>query len=264
MKELLKNMSQRPAIANLKALVSAIIANGKTGNVRAVVQTLDNFEKLTKNYRNDDEIRLLIAKAYRHALDPFGVAKKFKDCENMIEKIEGLLKTNSKSEELQEVFSEALNALIFHYIMNERDKDIHKTLTRLGRFASSHQINPFVQFNYALALSQVASYFAEKEDKDVAYNILWEIIGIVTFYPGKEILTQVADGLLQCINVVGNRLTYSELEDLANRIDEFINFTNEFEIQQKLTSCQGKIFQYIAGLRMRLGYSPDGKKANIK
>jgi len=258
-------MPQKPAIGNLRALISAIIANGKTGNVRMVVQTLNEFEKLTKNYRNDPEIRLLISKAYRHALDPFGVAKKFKDCENMIEKIEGVLKSDSKSEDLQEVFSEALNALIFHYIMNEHDKEIHKTLTRLGNFASNHQTNPFVQFNYALALSQVANYFAEKEDKDVAYNLLWEIIGIVTFYPGKEILAQVADGLLQCISIVGNRLSYPELEDLANRIDEFINFTNEFEIQQKLTSCQGKIFQYIAGYRMRQGFSPDGKKVkNLK
>ncbi|NHJ47616.1 MAG: hypothetical protein FK733_07500 [Asgard group archaeon] len=148
--------------------------------------------------------------------------------------------------------------------MNERDKDVHRALTKLGNFASKTQVNPFVQFNYAQSLSKVAEYFAEKEDKDIVYNILWEIVGIVTFFPGKEILTQVADGLLQSINIVGNRLSLHELEDLATRIDEFVNFTNEFDIQQKLTACQGKIFEYLAGQRMRMGYSPDGKKQNLK
>ena len=109
-------------------------------------------------------------------------------------------------------------------------------------------------FNYT-----VAEYFAGKDDKDTSYNILWEIIGIITFFPGKEILTQVSDGLLQCLTVAGGRLGLAELEDLANRVDEFINFTNEFDIQQKLTACQGKIFQFIAGQRMREGYSPDGR-----
>ena len=71
--------------------------------------------------------------------------------------------------------------------------------------------------------------------------------------------TQVSDGLLQCVKLSGNRLTMTELDNLANQIDEFINFTNEFEIQQKLTACQGLIFQFVAGLRMRQGYSPDGK-----
>jgi len=257
-------MPNKPILANLKAMISTIISHGKTGDLRSVVHVLNDFEKLVKNYRNDSEIQLLSAQAYRHALEPFGVAKKFKDCENMILKIETILKTDSRSEELQEIYSEALSALIYHYIMNEEDKGVHRTLTKLGAFATKHQHNPFVQFNYAMALSQVAEYFARKDNKDIAYNILWEIVGIVTFYPGKEILTQVSDGLLQCINVVGNRLNYDELQNLASRIDEFINFTNEFEIQQKLTSCQGKIFQYIAGQRMRNGLSPDGKVQKIK
>ncbi|HUT79675.1 MAG TPA: hypothetical protein VMZ29_00615 [Candidatus Bathyarchaeia archaeon] len=257
-------MDSKPAANNLKALISTIIAHGKTGNMRAVVQTLTDFEKLTKQFRNENDIRLYLAQAYRHALEPFGVAKKYKDAEQMIEKIELILRGQSDSEDLQETYSEALNALVFHYIMNEMDKDIHKTLTKLGQYATKNQSNPFVQFNYAMALSKVAEYFAKKDNKDTSYNLLWEIVGIVTFYPGNEILAQVVDGLVQCISNVGNRLTYSELEDLATRIDEFINFTNEFEIQQKLTTCQGKIFQYIAGQRMRLGYSPDGKKQFIK
>lgn len=257
-------MSSNPIISNLKALINILISHGRTGNVRAVVQTLNEFEKEIKQNKNQEEIQVLQAKAYRHALEPFGVAKKFKDCENMISKIESLLKSKPKNEDLQEVYSEALNALIYHYIMNEMTKDVHRTLTNLGAFSTKHQTNPFVQFNYAMALSQVATYFADKEDKDVSYNILWEIVGIVTFYPGKEILTQVSDGLLKCVSVVGNRLSYQELEDLANRIDEFINFTNEFDIQQKLTACQGKIFQYIAGQRMRQGFSPDGKKTKFK
>ncbi len=252
-------MPVRPSISNLKAIINAIISHGKTGNMRSVVQTLNDFDKEVKHFRNDPEIQVVMADAYRHALEPFGVAKKFRDSEQMIGKIEGLLRTQGHSEDIQETYSEALSALVYHYIMNEMDKDIHKTLTKLGNFASKQQNNPFVQFNYAMALSQVAEYFAEKGDKDIITNILWEIVGIVTFYPGKEILTQVSDGLLQCINTAGNRLTHYELNDLANRIDEFINFTNEFVIQQKLTACQGKIFQYIAGHRMREGYSPDGK-----
>jgi len=252
-------MSPKPSTSNLKALINAIISNGKTGNLRTVVQTLSDFEKEVKHYRGDAEIQLLLAEAYRHALEPFGVAKKFRDCEQMISKIEGILKSQSKSEDLQEFYSEALSALIYHYIMNETDKDVHRTLTKFGNFARKHQTNPFVQFNYAMSLSQVAEYFSEKENKDITYNILWEIVGLVTFFPGKEILTQVSDGLVQCITSAGNRLSRNELEDLATRIDEFIHFTNEFEIQHKLTTCQGKIFQYIAGHRMREGYSPDGK-----
>jgi hypothetical protein len=257
-------MSGKPTIGNLQALVKSIVAHGKTGNVRAVIQTLNEIEKETKHHKTVLEIQIILAEAYRHALEPFGVAKKFKDAEHMVTKVETILKTRLQNEELQEILSEALNALVYHYIMNEQDKDIHRTLTRLGNFASKNQSNPFVQFNYAMALSKVAEYFAKKEDKDIVYNILWEIVGIVTFYPGKEILTQVSDGLLQSINVVGNRLDMYELEDLATRIDEFVSFTNEFEIQQKLTACQGKIFEYLAGQRMRMGYSPDGKKQDLK
>ncbi len=257
-------MSDKPVTTNLRALINAIIAHGKTGNVRSVVQTLQEIEKETKHHRHDPNIQNLLAEAYRHALDPFGVAKKYKDTENMIVKIESILKLRHYDENIQEIYSEALSALVYHYIMNERNKDVHRTLTKLGNFASKNQTNPFVQFNYATALSNVAEYFSELEDKDIVYNILWEIIGIVTFFPGKEILTQVADGLLRSITIVGNRLTLDELENLATRIDEFVNFTNEFEIQQKLTACQGKIFQYVAGLRMRLGYSPDGKPQKKK
>jgi hypothetical protein len=252
-------MTPKPSTSNLKALINVIISNGKTGNLRTVVQTLSDFEKEVKNQRGDPEIQLLLAEAYRHALEPFGVAKKFRDAEQMITKIEGCFRSQSQSETMQEIYSEALGALIYHYIMNEMDKNIHRTLTKLGNFARKHQTNPFVQFSYAMALSQVAEYFSEKENKEITYNILWEIVGLVTFFPGKEILTQVSDGLVQCVNSAGNRLTRNELEDLATRIDEFIHFTNEFEIQQKLTTCQGKIFQYIAGHRMREGYSPDGK-----
>ncbi|NHK29724.1 MAG: hypothetical protein FK730_00130 [Asgard group archaeon] len=257
-------MSDKPVATNLRALVNAIIAHGKTGNVRSVVQTLNEIERDVKHHRNDPIIQVLLAEAYRHALEPFGVAKKYKDTESMLAKIEALLRLRPNNENLQEIYSEALNALVYHYIMNERDKDIHRTLTKLGNFASKNQTNPFVQFNYAMSLSKVAEHFAEIEDKEVVYNILWEIIGIVTFFPGKEILTQVADGLLTSITIVGNRLTLDELENLATTIDEFINFTNEFEIQQKLTACQGKIFQHVAGLRMRLGYSPDGKEQKKK
>jgi len=252
-------MSDYPVIQELKSLISTIVSHGKTGNMRAVVQTLHEVEKKTRNKKNDSKIQELLAQAYRHTLEPFGVAKKFKDVEQMLIKIEHLLKANATSEDMQEIYSEALNASVYHYIMNERDKDIHHSLSRLGGFANKHQSNPFVQFNYAMSLSKVAEYFVAKEDKEVAYNILWEIIGIVTFYPGKEILTQVSDGLLQCVKITGNRLTMTELDNLANQIDEFINFTNEFEIQQKLTACQGLIFQFVAGLRMRQGYSPDGK-----
>ncbi|MBN1328100.1 MAG: hypothetical protein JXA54_01390 [Candidatus Heimdallarchaeota archaeon] len=257
-------MDSKPTSNNLKALISTIIAHGKTGNLRAVVQTISDFERITKQFRNENDIRLFSAQVYRHSLEPFGVAKRYKDAEQMIEKIELILRGQSDSEDLQETYSEALNAMVFHYIMNELDKDIHRTLTKLGQYATKNQSNPFVQFNFAMALSKTAEYFAGKDDKDTAYNLLWEIVGIVTFYPGNEILAQVVDGLVQCVSIVGNRLTYNELEDLATRIDEFINFTNEFEIQQKLTTCQGKIFQYIAGQRMRLGYSPDGKKQFIK
>jgi hypothetical protein len=257
-------MSDKPVTANLRALVNAIIAHGKTGNVRSVVQTLNEMEREIKHHRNDPNVQILLAEAYRHALEPFGVAKKYKDTENMLDKIETLLRTRPNSENLQEIYSEALGANVYHYIMNERQKDVHRTLTKLGNFASKNQTNPFVQFNYAMALSKVAEYFSDLEDKEVVYNILWEIIGIVTFFPGKEILTQVADGLLQSITIVGSRLTLDELENLATTIDEFINFTNEFEIQQKLTACQGKIFQHVAGLRMRLGYSPDGKAQKKK
>ncbi|NHJ32654.1 MAG: hypothetical protein FK732_07320 [Asgard group archaeon] len=252
-------MSPRPSTSNLKALINVIISNGKTGNLRSVVQTLSDFEKEVKPHRGDAEIQLLLTEAYRHALEPFGVAKKFRDCEQMVNKIEVILKSQPRSESIQEIYSEALQALVYHYIMNENDKDINRTLTRLGNFSRRHQTNPFVQFNYAMALSQVAQYFSEKDNKDITYNILWEIVGIVTFFPGKEILTQVSEGLLQCVISAGNRLSRNELENLAARIDEFIHFTNEFEIQQKLTTCQGKIFQYIAGHRMREGYSPDGK-----
>ena len=252
-------MSDSAEITQLKAMISAIVAHGKTGNMRAVVQTLNDFEKKIKGVKNHPNSEELHAEAFRHALEPFGVAKKFKDVENMLNKIENLWKNKSNSEEMQEIYSEALNASVFHYIMNSLDKDINRTLSRLGNFARKHQTNPFVQFNYAQSLSKVAEYFAEKEDREITYNILYEIIGIVTFFPGKEILTQVADGLLQCIIVAGNNLSLDELEDLSNRIDEFINFTNEFEIQQKLTACQGKIFQFIAGQRMRQGYSPDGR-----
>lgn len=257
-------MSEKPVITNLRALINAIIAHGKTGNVRSVVQTLLEIERDTKHHRNNSNIQKVLAEAYRHALEPFGVAKKYKDTENMIAKIEAILRLRPNDEDLQETYSEALSALVYHYIMNERDKDVHRTLTKLGNFASKNQNNPFVQFNYAMALSRTAEYFAELGDKDIIYNILWEIIGIITFFPGKEILTQVADGLLKSITIVGNRLTLDELENLATRIDEFVNFTNEFEIQQKLTTCQGKIFQYVAGLRMRLGYSPDGKPQKKK
>ena len=252
-------MSDTAEIAQLKAMISAIVAHGKTGNMRAVVQTLNDFEKRIKGIKNHPRSEELHAEAFRHALEPFGVAKKFKDVENMLSRIESLWKNKPNSEEMQEIFSDALNASIFHYIMNSLDKDINRNLSRLGNFARKHQTNPFVQFNYAQSLSKVAEYFAEKEDREITYNILYEIIGIVTFFPGKEILTQVADGLLQCINVAGNNLTLTELEDLSNRVDEFINFTNEFEIQQKLTACQGKIFQFIAGQRMRQGFSPDGR-----
>jgi len=252
-------MPPKPSTSNLKALINVIISNGKTGNLRMVVQTLNDFEKEVKHHRGDYDIQLLLVEAYRHALEPFGVAKKFRDCEQMITKIESILKIQANSEAIQEFYSEALSALVYHYIMNETDKDIHRTLTKLGNFSRKHQTNPFVQFNYAMALSQVAEYFSEKDNKDITYNILWEIVGLVTFFPGKEILTQVSEGLVQCVNSAGGRLTKNELEDLATRIDEFIHFTNEFEIQQKLTTCQGKIFQYIAGHRMREGYSPDGK-----
>lgn len=251
-------MSGPQEYSQVKALIGAIVSHGKTGNIRSVVQTLNEIEKKVKSNKNNQQMLELEAEAYRHALEPFGVAKKFKDVENMLSKIESILRSNN-SETLQEIYSEALNASIFHYIKNNREKEVHKNLSKLGSFASKHQNHPFVQFNYAMSLSKVAEYFAEKEDKEVTYNILWEIIGIVTFFPGKEILTQVSDGLLQCITVAGSTLSLSELQDLANRIDEFINFTNEFEIQQKLTACQGKIFQFIAGQRMRNGYSPDGK-----
>ncbi len=256
-------MPTSPVIQELKSIISSIISQGKTGNMRAVVQSLHEFEKRTKHKKNDPAIQVLSAQAYRHSLEPFGVAKKFKDVELMIIKIEHLLKENPTSEDMQEIFSEALNAAIYHYIMNEKEKEIHQTLTRLGEFANKNQVNPFVQFNYAMSLSRVAEYFVSKENKEVAYNILWEIIGIVTFYPGKEILTQVSEGLLQCVKIAGGRLTMIELDDLANRIDEFINFTNEFGIQQKLTTCQGLIVQFVAGLRMRNGYSPDGKLQRI-
>ncbi|NHJ04941.1 MAG: hypothetical protein EAX90_08965 [Candidatus Heimdallarchaeota archaeon] len=252
-------MSDTADVAQLKAMISAIVAHGKTGNMRAVVQTLNDFEKKTKNIKNYSGLQELQAEAYRHALEPFGVAKKFKEVENMLSRIEHLLRSKANSEDMQEIYSEALNAGIFHYIMNTQDKEINRSLARLGNFARKHQTNPFVQFNFAMSLSKVAEYFAAKDDKEVTYNILYEIIGIVTFFPGKEILTQVVDGLLQCINVAGNKLSLNELEDVSTRIDEFINFTNEFEIQQKLTTCQGKIFQYIAGQRMRQGYSPDGQ-----
>jgi len=160
-------MSPKPSTSNLKALINAIISNGKTCNLRTVVQTLSDFEKEVKHYRGDAEIQLLLAEAYRHALEPFGVAKKFRDCEQMISKIEGILKSQSKSEDLQEFYSEALSALIYHYIMNEMDKEVHRTLTKCGNFARKHQTNPFVQFNYAMSLSQVAEYFSEKENKDI-------------------------------------------------------------------------------------------------
>lgn len=254
-------MTYSPIMNELNSMVSAIISHGKTGNLRAVIQTLNALEKETKEYKSNKQAQEIVAEAYRHALEPFAVAKKFKEVENFYTKIDHIWRTDSNSESLQETLSEALNAMIFHYIMAEQNKDIHRILKQLGSFANKHQNNPFVQFNYALSLSKVAEYFAAKEDKDVSYNILWEIIGIVTFYPGKEILTQVTEGLLQCITVAGNRLNMNELEDLASRIDEFINFTNEFEIQQKLTACQGKIFQHIAGQRMRNGLSPDGKAA---
>jgi hypothetical protein len=257
-----RKLSANPAIREIKSLISTIVSHGKTGNMRAVVQTLHEVEKRTKSNKNNPQIQELLAQTYRHSLDPFGVAKKFKDVESMLLKIEHILKVNPTSENIQEYYSEALNASVFHYIMNEREKEVHQNLTKLGAFANKHQTNPFVQFNYAQALSRVAEFFANKEDKEVTYNILWEIIGIVTFYPGKEILTQVSDGLLQCVDVAGNRLNMGELEDLATRIDEFINFTNEFDTQQKLTACQGRIFQFIAGLRMRSGYSPDGKPQN--
>ncbi|MHA1185832.1 MAG: hypothetical protein ACTSSK_03015 [Candidatus Heimdallarchaeota archaeon] len=252
-------MTYSPIMNELNSLVSAIISHGKTGNLRAVIQTLHELEKETKEFKSNKQAQEIVAEAYRHALEPFAVAKKFKEVENFCTKIENIFRSDASSETLQETYSEALNAMIFHYIMAEQDKVIQRTLKLLGGFANRHQNNPFVQFNYALSLSKVAVYYAEKENKDVTYDILWEIIGIVTFYPGKEILTQVTDGLLQCINVAGNRLNMNELENLATRVDEFINFTNEFEIQQKLTACQGKIFQHIAGQRMRNGLSPDGK-----
>ncbi|MHA1124087.1 MAG: hypothetical protein ACTSO7_00255 [Candidatus Heimdallarchaeota archaeon] len=254
-------MTYSPIMNELNSLVSAIISHGKTGNLRAVIQTLNELEKETKELKSNSQVQEIIADAYRHALEPFAVAKKFKEVENFCAKIDQILRLDTSNETIQETYSEALNAMIFHYIMAEHDKAIHKVLKKLGAFANKHQNNPFVQFNYALSLSKVAEYFAEKENKEVTYDILWEIIGIVTFYPGKEILTQVTEGLLQCINVAGNRLNMNELEDLATRIDEFINFTNEFEIQQKLTACQGKVFQHIAGQRMRNGLSPDGKVA---
>ncbi|MFW9924195.1 MAG: hypothetical protein ACFFDW_13000, partial [Candidatus Thorarchaeota archaeon] len=198
-------MSDALNVTEIKALIGAIISNGKTGNMRAVVQTLAEIEKRIKNLKNHQSSELL-AQAYRHSLEPFGVAKKFKDVETMILKIEQLLKSDANSEDLQETYSEALNASVYHYIMNEQNKDIHRNLTKLGAFANKNQNHPFVQFNYAMALSRVAEYFAERDDKEVTYNILWEIIGIVTFFPGKEILTQVTNGLLQCITVAGTRL----------------------------------------------------------
>jgi hypothetical protein len=252
-------MADRPSIGELNALISSLIAHGKTGNMRAVVQLLNDIEKKTKGSRDEGEVKLILAKAYRHALDPMGVGKKFRDVENFLDKIESLEKEMPESEEMQEIYSEALNSAIFHNIKNEREKDIHRNLKKLGSFASNHQQNPFVQFNYAMSLSEVASYFSENDDREVTYNLLWEIIGLVTFYPGNEILTQVSDGLLECVTTTGSQLSLKELEELATRIDEFINFTNEFDIQQKLTACQGKIFQYMAGQRMRVGYSPDGK-----
>jgi len=252
-------MTYSPIMNELNSIVSAIISHGKTGNLRAVIQSLNSLEKQTKELKSNKQAQEIVAEAYRHALEPFAVAKKFKEVENFCSKIEHILRIDAGSEILQETYGEALNAMIFHYIMAEQDKALQKVLRKLGAFANRHQNNPFVQFNYALSLSKVAEYFAEKEDKDITYDILWEIIGLVTFYPGKEILTQVTDGLFQCISVTGNRLNMNELEDLATRIDEFINFTNEFEIQQKLTACQGKIFQNIAGQRMRNGLSPDGK-----
>ncbi|NHJ47617.1 MAG: hypothetical protein FK733_07505 [Asgard group archaeon] len=105
-------MSGKPSTANLKALMKAIIAHGKTGNMRAVVQTLNEIEKDTKHHKSDFEIQLILAETYRHALEPFGVAKKYKDSEQMIVKIETILKARSNSEDLQEIYSEALNALV--------------------------------------------------------------------------------------------------------------------------------------------------------
>ncbi|MEA2069969.1 MAG: hypothetical protein U9O98_01615 [Asgard group archaeon] len=252
-------MASNASIEDLKNIINNIRSHGKTGNLRAVVQDLGQMEKITKNQKSNQEKQKHLAEAYRHAIDPMGVGKKFKEIDQLIIKIHDILQNFSDSEIIQEIYSEALNAAIFHYIKNERDKDIHKKLKSLGSFSCNHQDNPFVQFNYAQSLSEVAKYFAEKEDKEVTYNLLWEIIGIVTFYPGKEILTQVSEGLVKCINIAGSKLTLNELEDVASRIDEFINFTNEFETQQKLTTCQGIIFRHIAGKRMRKGFSPDGK-----
>ncbi|MBD3191337.1 MAG: hypothetical protein GF308_11870 [Candidatus Heimdallarchaeota archaeon] len=252
--------------ADIPALISSLIAHGKTGNLRAVVQVLNQIEKLTKQQKNTPGSQKLLAEAYRHALEPFGVAQKFKEVEQFIEKIENFLQNNSNSEALQETLGEAYSAAIFHYIKNSRKRGIHKNLKKLGEFACNHQNNPFVQLNYARSLSDTAEYFAEeeKEEFDMLIRLLKEMIGIVTFYPGKEILANVAPGLQKAIATAGHCLSLKELEDLATRIDEFINFTTDFEIQQLLTACQGKIFQDIAGKRMREGLRPDGKAPKNK
>jgi hypothetical protein len=240
------------------ALITTLIGHGKTGNLRAVIQTLEKIEKRAKDYKENLQLAVFLAKAYRHALEPLGVAKKYKDVEKMIAKIEEILKLFPENEALQEVLSEALDTSIFHYSYGNKSKLIEKSLKRLGSFACNHQKNPFVQFNYAHSLSLAAKYHAENENKEYASKVLWEIIGIVTFFPGNEILAQVADGLFQCITLVGPDMNLNQLKKLTTHIDEFVNFTNEFEIQQKLTACQGKLFQYIAGRRMREGLSPDG------
>lgn len=252
-------MAPEYSLEDIPALISSLIAQGKTGNLRAVAQILNQIEKLTKQQKENTKNQILLAEAYRHALEPFGVAKKFKEVEQFISKIEDFLDDNPGSEDLQETLGEAYSAAIFHYIKNSKERAIHKNLKKLGEFACNHQNNPFVQLNYARSLSDVAEYFAQEKDFDMLIKLLKEMIGIVTFYPGNEILANVAPGLQKAIATAGHCLSLRELEDIATRIDEFINFTTDFEIQQLLTACQGKIFQDIAGKRMREGLRPDGK-----
>ena len=249
---------------DITALISTIIAYGKTGNLRSVVQTLGEIEKITRAAKDEPKLQEALAEAYRHTVDPMGVAKKFKDVEQLLNKIEDLLKMAPRSEPLQETLSEAYTAAIFHYIKDSNNRAIHKNMKKLGELSTNNQTNPFVQFNYAAVPSQVAEFFVKTRDEEVLLSLLWEIVGIVDFFPGREILSHVVPGLHDCISSIGHCLKLSELEGLAKKIDEFINFTSDFDIQQQLTACQGKIFQYIAGQRMREGLNPDGTMPHRK
>ena len=98
-------MTYSPIMNELNSMVSAIISHGKTGNLRAVIQTLNELEKQTKEYKSNKQAQEIIAEAYRHALEPFAVAKKFKEVETFCTKIDHIFKTDASSEVLQETFS---------------------------------------------------------------------------------------------------------------------------------------------------------------